>query len=76
MFSEVPIEEMTYEQAFAALEAVVNSLEREKQPMDAVLALFEQGQALVSRCTALLESAELKVRQLSGEEMDLPDIQE
>lgn len=76
MFSELPIEEMSYEQAFAALEAVVNSLERDKQPMDTVLALFEQGQALVHRCTALLESAELKVRQLSGEEMDLPDIQE
>lgn len=76
MSSEPPIEEMTYEQAFAALEAVVSSLEKDKQSMDAVLALFERGQALARRCTTLLESAELKVRQLSGEEIDLPDVQD
>ena len=76
MSSEPPIEEMTYEQAFAALEAVVSSLEKDKQSMDAVLALFERGQALVHRCTDLLENAELKVRQLSGEELDLPDVQD
>lgn len=73
MSSEPPIEEMTYEQAFAALEAVVSSLEKDKQSMDAVLAMFERGQDLVRRCTALLENAELKVRLLSGEELDLPD---
>jgi exodeoxyribonuclease VII small subunit len=76
MSSELPIEEMTYEQAFAGLEAVVSSLEKDKQSMDAALALFERGQALVRRCTALLEGAELKVRQLSGEELDLPDVQD
>ena len=76
MSSEPLIEEMTYEQAFAALESVVSSLEKDKQSMDAVLALFERGQALVRRCTALLESAELKVRLLSGEDLNLPDVQD
>lgn len=76
MLNELPIEEMTYEQAFAALEAVVDSLEKDKQSMEAVLALFERGQALACRCADLLEGAALRVRQLSGEEMDLPDVQE
>lgn len=66
MTKEIPIEEMTYEQAFAALDAVVNGLETDKLPLDQLLALFERGQALARHCASLLDQAELKVNQLSG----------
>jgi exodeoxyribonuclease VII small subunit len=61
------IEKMTYEEASLELEAVVMALETEGRPLEESLALFERGQALVKRCAALLEQAELKVRQLAGE---------
>jgi exodeoxyribonuclease VII small subunit len=69
-----PVEELTYEQAFAALESVVSALETEKRPLDEAMALFERGQALLKRCTFLLEQAELRVSLLSTESGEiLPD---
>ncbi len=59
-------EELSYEEAFAALEAVVDALESEQRPLDEAINLYERGQALSKHCAALLEKAELKVRQLSG----------
>ncbi len=63
-----PIEKLSYEAAFTALEEVVTALESEKQPLDEALALFERGQLLIQRLSDLLDQAELKVRQLAGEE--------
>ncbi len=62
-----PVEELTYEQAFAELEAVVNELESDKSSLDDVMALFERGQELARYCTRLLDQADLKIQQLSGE---------
>lgn len=62
------IEKMTYEEASAELEELVKALESESHPLEEALALFERGQALVRRCVELLEQADLKIRQLSGEE--------
>lgn len=59
-------EELSYEEAFAALESVVEALEGEQRPLDEAIALYERGQALSKHCATLLEKAELKVRQLSG----------
>lgn len=64
-----PIEAMTYEEASAELEAVVAALEAESRPLEEALALFERGQALLRRCSDLLEQAELKIRQLAGEDL-------
>jgi exodeoxyribonuclease VII small subunit len=66
---DTPIEEMTYEQAFQALGAVVTALETEKQSLEESMQLFEHGQALARRCMDLLDKAELKVQQLSGTEL-------
>lgn len=60
-----PTEEMTYEQAFEELEAVVASLESDRSSLDDALALFERGQELARYCSRLLEQAELKVQQLN-----------
>lgn len=70
--TETPVEELAYEQAFQELEAVVGALEGDQQTLEQSLELFERGQALARRCAELLDKAELRVRQLSEEEPDLP----
>lgn len=69
--SQRPVEELTYEEAFAELEAIVNLLEGDgtRNPLEDAISMFERGQSLVRRCSELLEGAELKVRQLSGEDL-------
>lgn len=71
--TETPVEELAYEQAFQELEEVVSALESEQQTLEQSLSLFERGQALARRCAELLDQAELRVRQLSDEEPDLPE---
>lgn len=67
-----PLEELTYEQAFDELEQIVEMLEAEEHPLERSITLFERGQALAEYCADLLDKAELKVQELSGE--DLSDI--
>lgn len=62
-----PVEELTYEEALAELEGIVEMLEGEQNPLEAALNLYERGQALVVYCGALLESAQLKVQKITGE---------
>lgn len=64
-----PVDKLSYEQALAELESIVAALETEKRSLDDVMALYERGQALARHCTELLEQAELKVQQISGEEI-------
>lgn len=64
-----PVEELTYEQALHELETIVAGLEAEEVPLDTAMALFERGQLLVQHCTGLLEKADLRVRQILGEEL-------
>jgi exodeoxyribonuclease VII small subunit len=65
--TQKPVEELTYEQAFAELESVVSELEADKSSLDDVMALFERGQELARYCTRLLDQADLKIQQLSGD---------
>lgn len=65
--SEKPVEELSYEEALAELEGIVESLEDGQSQLDESMKLFERGQALVTHCGALLESAQLKVQKLTGE---------
>lgn len=67
--SEKPVEELTYEQALAELEQIVESLEGEasQNPLEESMRLFERGQSLVKRCGELLEAAQLKVQKLAGD---------
>jgi exodeoxyribonuclease VII small subunit len=65
--SEKLVEELTYEEALSELEGIVESLEEEQSPLEDSMRLFERGQALVVRCSSLLESAQLKVQKLVGD---------
>ena len=64
-----PVEDLTYEQARDELENIVSALETEKHPLEEAMALFERGLALTRRCVELLDQAELKVEQISGDEI-------
>lgn len=66
---EKSVEELTYEEALAELEEIVNLLEGEQSQLEDAIKLFERGQALAARCSVLLEAAELKVRQVVGDEV-------
>lgn len=68
---EKPVEELTYEEALAELEEIVSALEGDasQNPLEEAIKLFERGQALASRCGRLLEAAELKVKQVAGDEI-------
>jgi exodeoxyribonuclease VII small subunit len=70
---KTPVEQLTYEQAYAELEAVVTALEANPKSLDEATALFERGQALSQHCAELLDKAELRVRQLTATEMDRAD---
>jgi len=61
------IQDMTFEEAFSELEDVVKRLEVGGLPLEDSLGLFERGQALASHCSALLDEAELKVKQITPE---------
>jgi exodeoxyribonuclease VII small subunit len=63
------IEALSYEQAFAELEQLVGALEGEGRPLEEAIGLYERGQALSRHCAALLEKAELRVKQLSGHDL-------
>ncbi len=63
------VEELSYEQALAELETIVASLEVNKLALEATMALFERGQALTKHCIKLLDTAELRVKKLSGDNL-------
>ena len=59
-----PIEELTFEQAFAELEESVRTLEQGDLPLEESLTLFERGQQLAAYCGKLLDNAELKIERV------------
>ena len=71
---EKAVDDLTYEEALAELEEIVALLEGEQSQLEDAIKLFERGQALASRCGMLLEAAELKVKQVVGE--DVVDFEE
>ena len=67
---------LDFEQSMARLEEIVHHLESGDMPLNDTLALFEEGTALISRCSKMLDEAEQKVVKLKkgadGEPVELP----
>ena len=63
--NEPSLSDLSYEQAFSELEKIVETLENEQKPLDESLKIFERGQLLVQYCAALLDQADLRIRQLN-----------
>ena len=66
---EMPIDQLSYEEAFSQLDAIVTALEGNELPLETAMDLFERGQNLIRHCTELLDKADLRVQQLSGEDL-------
>ncbi len=64
------LSQLTFEEALAQLQALVEALEQGDGTLEESLARYEQGMKLVAYCNALLDKAELRVRELlpNGEE--------
>lgn len=62
------IARMSFEQAMAALQAVVDEMEKPDTELEKAIALYERGKALREHCGAKLEAAQLKVRQITSDE--------
>ena len=63
-----PVSEMTFEEAMAALEQVVNQLERGEVALEESIALYERGAALKKHCGDKLAAAEAKVELIRAQE--------
>jgi exodeoxyribonuclease VII small subunit len=61
---DTPIEQLSFDDALAALQRTVAELEAGGQTIERSLALYERGVTLHERCAKLLAEAELKVQQL------------
>lgn len=71
-----PIESLSYEEALAELEEIVRRLENGQETLEESMTAFERGQALIQHCSTLLEAATLRVRTLTGENIELNEEQE
>jgi len=71
--STSPLSDLSYEQAFSELEAIVATLENEQKSLDESLQLYERGQLLVQYCAALLDQADLRIQQLNPNKANTED---
>jgi exodeoxyribonuclease VII small subunit len=62
------IETLSFEEAYAQLEAAVNALRDGQMPLERALHYYEEGMKLAQHCNELLQKAELRVQQLSVDE--------
>ena len=60
-----PVEKMTFEDAMAELERVVDHLERGDVALEESIRLYERGAELKAHCEAKLKAAEERVEQLT-----------
>ena len=69
-----PVEQMSYESAYAEIEEIIAALESNQRPLEEAMSLFERGQCLITHCISMLDKTELKIRQLLGDSlMDLSE---
>ncbi len=64
---------LNFEQSIEKLEIIVKQLEKGDAPLSESLKLFEEGTALLSSCTKLLDQAEQKVVKLKKGENSEPE---
>ena len=58
------METVSFEEAFAQLEAAVAALQDGHMPLERALQYYEEGMKLAQHCNELLQQAELRVQQL------------
>jgi len=69
------MESVTFEDAYARLEAAVNALQDGQMPLERALQYYEEGMKLAKYCNELLQKAEMRVQQLSVDSQGMIDLQ-
>ena len=70
MSDDKKITDMVYEDAYSELEKLVSTLENDQLPLEQTISLFEKGNKLIRHCQGLLDKAELKINQLTTDEIN------
>ncbi len=65
MTTDAAVDEMSFEEAMAELEAVLGKLERGDVALEDSIKLYERGAALKARCETKLKEAEEKVHAIT-----------
>lgn len=58
------IEQMSFEEALSALEAIVQQLERGDVPLDQSITLYERGEKLRAACQQRLDAAQARIEKI------------
>ena len=66
---------LSFEDAYARLEAAVTALQDGQMPLERALQYYEEGVKLAQYCHELLQKAELRVQQLSVDSQGMIDLQ-
>ena len=59
---QTPIADMKFETALAELESIVSRMENGQLELEASIAAYQRGTALMQHCQALLNEAETKIQ--------------
>ena len=59
-------EELTFEEAYSKLEAVVAQLENGQNSLEASLKLYQEGRELSDICRKILEKSEITLKEIRG----------
>lgn len=68
----------SFEKLFSELEETIAKLEAGDLPLDESLALFQRGMELAKQCGALLDQAELRIKELvpQGDQLAVEEMEE
>ncbi len=67
--SSLPVNQMSYEEAFLELEQIVDLLESGEQSLNEAMVIYQRGQELAKYCETQLGQAELKIKLISGDQL-------
>ncbi len=67
------MKKINYEKAVTRLEEITDKLENGNLPLEEMMKLYEEGTALASECSKLLDAAQLKITELSAGKADNDD---
>ena len=59
------VSNLTFEKAWAELEAIVGKLERGDVPLEESIAMYSRGEVLRTHCETLLKQAEMRIEKIA-----------
>ena len=67
---EAEVAALSYEEAIEELEAIIDRMEKGEVALEDSLREYARGDALVRRCRTVLDQAEQRIEQISGQSLD------